>query len=275
MIETVSEKLLSENILERAGCTLHYWMGGPEGKPLVVFTHGLCVDHRSWDKQIPVVVPSYRVLTWDVRGHGLSQPMGQPFNAKLAVEDLLAILDILGSTKAVFVGHSNGTYIGQELAFSYPERVQALVIADGTCITWPHTAFENWIVRHSADTMNLFPYETLKKAGLSNDSANKEVQDYVYQAFSMLSKKDFIALTKGAFTCLHSEPGYHIQQPLLLVHGDQDKMGDIAKIAPQWARSEPNCQYVVIPDARHMAIMDNPELFNKLLMDFLAKWAPA
>jgi 3-oxoadipate enol-lactonase len=48
----------------------------------------------------------------------------------------------------------------------------------------------------------------------------------------------------------------------------------IAKIAPQWAAREPNCQYEIIPNARHFAILDDPAFFNRLLVDFLAKWAP-
>jgi len=263
----------NEQILERKGCPIHYWTGGPEGRPLVVLTHGACVDHRSFDPIAPVVAQQYRVLNWDVRGHGLSQPMGENFTVPLAAEDLLAIVDRLGYQQAVFVGHSNGTYISQELAFRHPERVKALVIADGTCITWTRTAFENWIVRSSGDFMALLPYETLKKAGLGYVSSKKEVQAYTYAAYSMLSRQDYLTIWRGASHSLHAEPNYRITQPLLLVHGDDDKMGDIAKIAPAWAALEPNCQYVVIPHARHFAILDNPDFFNKLLLEFLAKWA--
>ena len=266
--------LPAERVLERAGCPLHYWVSGPEGRPLVVFTHGLCVDHRSWQYQIPVAAKEYRVLNWDVRGHGLSQPMGQRFNAALAAEDLLAIVDHLGYEKATFVGHSNGTYIHQELVFHNPQRVQALVMADGTCITWQRSGFENWFNRTIAKTVRLFPFETLKKAGLSGDSIKKEVQDYVYEAFSMIPKPDYLTLCESVTECLHSEPGYSITQPMLLVHGDQDRLGDIAKIAPHWAAREPNCLHVVIPNASHLSMMDNPEFFNTLLLDFLAKWAP-
>jgi pimeloyl-ACP methyl ester carboxylesterase len=267
------EATMTANVLDRKGCPLHYWVGGAEGRPLVVFTHGACVDHHSFDPQIPVVAQRYRVLTWDVRGHGKSQPMGDPFSLPLAVEDLLAILDQLRVEKAVFVGYSNGTYISQELAFRHPERVQALVIADGTCITWQHTAFGNWVIHVSGDVMALFPFETLKKAGLSQVSANKAVQDYTYQAYSLIPKENFLAIWKGLTQGLHAEPDYRITQPLLLMHGDNDAMGDIKKIAPLWAAREPNCQYVVIPNARHFAVLDNPQLFNQALMDFLEEWA--
>jgi 3-oxoadipate enol-lactonase len=209
-----------------------------------------------------------------VRGHGLSQPVGEPFSIPLAVEDLLAILEKLGYQKAVFIGHSNGTYITQELAYRYPERVQALVIADGTCITWPRYVFDRWIIRASSGIMALLPFETLKKVGLPYFSTQKDIQAYIYEAFSMLSKPQFIALWNGSVTCLHDEPGYKITQPMLLVHGDNDQTGDIKKIAPKWAAETPNCQYEVIPNALHMAPMEYPDLFNRLIMAFLAKWAP-
>ncbi len=263
-----------ESILERKRCPLHYWVGGREGRPLVVFTHGACVDHRSFKLQVPVAAESYRVLTWDVRGHGLSQPVGEPCSTPLAVEDLLAIVDKLGYSKAVFIGHSNGTYIGQELAYRHPERVQAMVIADGTCITWPRTAFERWIIRASSGLMGFLPFETVKTVGLPYFSARKDVQAYTYEAFSMLSKPQFIALWNGIISCLHDDPGYKIAQPLLLVHGENDQTGDIKKIALRWAAATPNCQYEVIPEASHFAILDNPEVFNRLMMAFLAKWAP-
>ncbi len=269
-----AESGLTGHVLERKGCPLHYWVGGPEGRPLVVLTHGVCVDHRSWKEQVPVVAQSYRLLVWDVRGHGLSQPVGEPFSVPLAVEDLLALVDRLGYDNAVFVGHSNGTYIHQELAFRHPERVTALVIADGTCVTLQRTAFESWLVRTSPKMMALLPYETLKRSSLPFVSTRKDVQDYTYAAYSMLSKRDYLALFAGAAASLHAEPDYRIAQPLLLVHGDKDRMGDIAKITPQWAAREPNCQYAVIPGASHFAILDNPDAFNKLLLGFLARWAP-
>ncbi|MDR3576713.1 MAG: alpha/beta hydrolase [Anaerolineaceae bacterium] len=265
----------TEFVLERKGCPLHYWMSGPEGRPLLVFTHGAAVDHRSFNPIIPPIGKEYRILNWDVRGQGLSQPVGEPFSIPLAVEDLLAILAKLGYQKAVLIGHSNGSYISQELVYRYSECVQAMVIVDGTCITWPRSPFDRWILQASSPIMSLLPYETLKKAGLPYFSVRKDVQAYIYDVFSMIpTKQQFIAIWNGVVSCLHNEPGYRITQPVLLVHGDGDQTGDIKKIAPLWAAAMPNCRYEVIPNARHMAPMDNPEFFNHLVMEFLAKWAP-
>jgi 3-oxoadipate enol-lactonase len=159
------------------------------------------------------------------------------------------------------------------MAFRHPDNVQAMVIADGTCITWQRSFMDKALVRGSNWIMRLMSFESLKTLGLPAFSALKEVRDYIYNAFSMLDKPTYLAIWKGATTCLHPEPGYQIQQPVLLVHGENDQTGDIKKIAPAWAAGMPNCQYEVIPNASHMAIMDNPEFFIQLVMDFLAKWA--
>ena len=63
---------LTENILERNGCQIHYWTGDKTDAPLVVFTHGATIDHHEWDPTLPLVTAAgFRVLVWDVRGHGL------------------------------------------------------------------------------------------------------------------------------------------------------------------------------------------------------------
>jgi pimeloyl-ACP methyl ester carboxylesterase len=264
---------LTELVLKRRGCPLHAWVGGPEGGPLVVLTHGACVDHHSFDSTVPALTGSYRVMIWDVRGHGQSQPMGDDYTSSLAVEDLLALVDRLGYDRAVFLGHSNGSYIGQELAFRHPHRVQALVIANGTCITWSRGPLALFFLKHSAMLMAVLPFEMLKKSGLKMFSYKKEGQDYIYRAFSQISKKDFVKIWDGAVKGLHPEPNYRISQPLLLMHGDDDRTGDMRKIMPLWAKLEPNCEYIVIPHARHLAMFDNPDSFNRVLMEFLEKWA--
>ena len=264
---------LSEKFFELEGCPIHYWEGGKINAPWVIFLHGACVDHVSFDPILPVFAEKYHVLAWDARGHGSSQPMGKPFTVPLAVEDLIALMDSLKIQKAFIVGHSNGTYIAQELAFRHPERIKAMVIADGTCITWSHSAFENFLVNASPALFNLYRYDTLKKASLPFASDKKEVQEYMYKAFSRLSKKDFITIWAGITRCLHAEPGYTIKVPFLLTHGENDRSGDIRKIAPAWAAREPNCKYVVIPNAAHFAPLDNPEFFTKIVMDFINQFS--
>ena len=102
--------------LTRQGCPLHYWLDGQPDKPLLVMTHGATLDHRMFAEQVSALKDDYRLLTWDMRGHGDSQPMGNAFTVPTAVDDLLAILDDVGAENAIFLGQSTGGYVVQELA---------------------------------------------------------------------------------------------------------------------------------------------------------------
>src|SRR5512143_2235215 len=85
---------LTEGLLKREGFNVHYWLGGKANAPLVVFTHGATIDHHEWDATLPLVLDAgFRILAWDVRGHGRSRPAA--FDMSAALEDLRALLDSL------------------------------------------------------------------------------------------------------------------------------------------------------------------------------------
>lgn len=262
-------EMLTEKVFARNGCPLHYWVGGKAGAPWLIFLHGACVDHHSFDPILPSFVEDYQVLAWDARGHGSSQPIGEPFTVPLAVDDLMALMEEERILSPVLIGHSNGTYIAQELVFRHPEMVKALAVIDGTCITWPHSAFTRWIVKASVGAFDWWPYESLKQSSVKYASRLKASQNYELEAFNRLSRQDFITIMKGVSLCLHPEPGYRIRCPLLIMHGDDDRMGDIATISPLWARQDPNYVYRVIPNAGHLSTLDNPQFIINVLIEFL------
>jgi len=261
---------MEEHLLMRAGCTLHYWLGGPEGRPLVVLTHGANIDHEEFELQLPVLVDKYRVLAWDMRGHGLSRPAQPGFSVAASVEDLAALLDATGYKRATLVGHSLGGNIGQEFVFRYPGRVQALVMLGCTCNTLRLTWLEKLSLDLAPAMFRLYPWDLLKRQSAQISSIRPDVQQWLYEKFGQTSKEEFATVMIEAMRCLHYEPGYRITHPLLLSHGATDRTGNIRKIAPAWAAREPDCRYVVIPEAGHMANMDNAEFFNRLLVEFLA-----
>jgi pimeloyl-ACP methyl ester carboxylesterase len=264
-------KQFQEHVLERDGCPIHYWLSGPEGAPLVVFTHGATADQRMFTQQLGAVARDYRVLVWDVRGHGRSQPIGSGFSIPLAVEDLLAILDRIGCAQAVLVGQSMGAYIAQELVFRHPERVLALAVIGGACITFKLSWWEDRILRSTPALFRLWPYTSLRKAFGHASAIQPEVQEYICEAAGQITKEDFSTIWSAIASCIHYEPGYRIEQPVLLTHGEFDRTGNIKKDAPRWAARDPQVRYVVIPEAGHVANMDNPAFFNQLLMEFLQK----
>ena len=258
-------------VVNRKGCPIHYWLAGQSDKSLIVLTHGATMDHHMFDSQVNTLVQKYRVLTWDVRGQGESQPTGKGFSIPEAVEDLLFFIDQLGYKEAVFVGQSMGGYIAQELVFRYPNRAKALVIIGSTCITLKLSRAETAAIKLSPAIFHLYPNKVLKRQIAKASALKTDVQAYVYTATSKVTKENFISIWTELVRCLHYEPQYKITCPILLTHGEYDRTGNIKKIAPVWSSRDPLSQYVVIPNAGHCANQDNPEFFNRVLLDFLDK----
>lgn len=262
---------ITHHVFERAGNKIHYWLTGPADRPLVVFTHGATMDHRMFDPQVPLVAQHYRVLTWDVRGHGLSRPLGNSFSIRAAAADLLAILDHLGYQQATFVGQSMGGIIAQEVVFHHPERVTALVNIGSECVTMQFSLADYWMMGITSAVMHLYPAMFLKPMIAHFAAIRLDVQAYALNAGMRISQRDFLSIWEALLTCLHYEPGYTITHPLLLTHGEFDNWGNIKRIAPIWATRDPNSRYIVIPQAGHNANQDNPTFFNALLLDFLCQ----
>ncbi len=270
----MNESITSKQVLERAGCPIHYWLAGPQDRPLVVFTHGSLVDHHMFESQVPVIAQEYRVLTWDVRGHGQSQPIGETFSIREAAEDLIALLDQLGYAQATFVGQSLGGIITQELVFLHPERVRALAVIGGMCNTLKLSALEKLALQASPLLLLLIPDNVRKRQSARSFAIKPEVQAYLYEASRQIPEKNVITVSTETTRCLRYEPGYRITQPLLLTHGKYDILEKLTKSISTWAARDPHCRYVAIPDAGHCANQDNPEFFNRVLLDFLHEHAP-
>ncbi len=257
---------LTENILERNGCTLHYWTGGKPGAPLAVFTHGATIDHHEWDATLPLVGEDFRLLAWDMRGHGLSRPA--TFDLMEAVADLLAILDRLEIKEATFVGHSLGGNLHQEFAYQHPERVRALAMLDCTWNFMQFSASDRFWLKAAVPIFKLYTHKTLIDQSVSVSATSKESQDLLRKAMQTTSKDEFVRILMSSALSLHYEPEYKIAKPLLLMMGDKEATGNIRKAMPLWAKHE-GVELVIIPNAKHAANLDQPEIFHRTLLNFL------
>ncbi len=267
---------VTEGTLRRSGSEVHYWLAGPRDGPLVAFTPGATMDHRMFDAQVEAATEAgYRTLTWDVRGHGRSKPIGDgEFTVGTCAEDLAALISAAGHEKAVLVGQSFGGYISQELYLRYPARISALVIVDSTDIKIPPNQQERLILRLTRAFFRVLPDGARRKLTAKNVATKPEVQRYAHEATSLLSKKEFLTVWRAVTKVFRDEPDHRIRVPLLITHGEYDRAGTIAKEAPNWAAREPDCRYRVVPDAGHNANQDNPDYFNRVLLEFLRENAP-
>lgn len=257
-------------VLTRHGSPIHYWLSGRADAPLVVLTHGAGADHRMFDAQLPMLEPSYRVLTWDVRGHGDSRPLGSDFSIRDAAFDLLAILDEIGQERAILIGQSMGGNIAQEVTFVRPDRVAALVVVGSSCNTLPPSRVERVLLAMTPAILAAYPWSMLKRQSARASSVRPEVRAYLEGTFDVVGRSDFNRILLATTRCIRDEPGYCIEQPVLICHGAHDGTGNIRSVAPRWAARDPRARLVVIPDAGHCANQDNPEFFNGLLGAFLS-----
>ena len=115
------------------GTLLHFRLAGPEGAPALVFVNSLGTDARIWDAVIAALSVQYRCLSYDKRGHGLSDAPAGDYTLDDHLDDLTGLLDQAGIGPAVVVGVSVGGLIAQGLALRAPERVAGLVL----CCTAP------------------------------------------------------------------------------------------------------------------------------------------
>jgi pimeloyl-ACP methyl ester carboxylesterase len=110
--------------------TLHYWRSG-QG-PDLVLVHGLGGNLAGWHlTMVPALQQEYRVLTYDLRGHGRSDAPPTGYTTGDMAQDLRGLLDALGIERAALVGHSWGADIVLHFALLNPGRVSELVIVEG------------------------------------------------------------------------------------------------------------------------------------------------
>jgi 3-oxoadipate enol-lactonase len=114
--------------------------GNPKGSA-VVFSHALGTDLGLWDKVLPLLPQSLRLICLDMRGHGLSDTPPPPYTMGALIRDAERMMDHLRVKDAVFVGLSIGGMIGQGLAVKRLDLIRALVLSNtatkiGTAATW-------------------------------------------------------------------------------------------------------------------------------------------
>ncbi len=262
---------LTHQILQHNGCNLHYWTSGSPDKPLVILTHGAWIDHTEFEGLLPALADRYRLLLWDVRGHGFSKPADPRFSIQTAMLDLLALMDANQADQAILIGHSMGGNLSQEVVFYHPERVRTLVCVDCTCNTQRLTNIEKFSLKIAFPLFHLYPFALLRRQAADISASTPEAQKQLYKMLAQSSKADYIHILKETSLCLHYEPGYRIEKPLLIIVGDEDKTGNIRKIAPIWANRDKGSTLAIIPKAGHAVNLDQPAEFNQCVISFLNK----
>src|SRR5690349_4108982 len=107
---------------------VHHRLEGPDDAPVVMFANSLGTTLEMWDDQAAALAGRYRVLRFDMRGHGRSPVPPGPYTVDELAADALALLDRLGIARVMLCGLSLGGAVGMTIAVREPERLDRLVL---------------------------------------------------------------------------------------------------------------------------------------------------
>ncbi|MBR9857898.1 MAG: alpha/beta fold hydrolase [Gammaproteobacteria bacterium] len=136
------------SFLEINGRTVGYRLLGDAEQPLLVLAHPLGMSQAVWDELLPILLPHYRVLSWDLPGHGSSAAWnGNEITPAALAAEALALAEVAGAERFHFVGTSIGGVIGQQLLSAHAEKLLSATLTNtGAVIGTP----EAWQSRAAA-----------------------------------------------------------------------------------------------------------------------------
>lgn len=246
-------------LIHRDGVGIYYETHG-DG-PTILLTHGYSATSAMWAPQIAALAARYRLVLWDVRGHGASDsPEDSALYSEAAcVEDMAALLDRLGADRAVIGGLSLGGYLSLAFNVAHPDRVRALMLFD----TGP--GYRNADARAGWNRMALQRADALEARGLGALGDGREVAASRHRSAAGLARAARGILTQQDARVLESLPGVRV--PTLVLVGAKDEA--FLAATDYMAAKIPGATKVVIPEAGHAANIDQPRAFNAAVLDFL------
>ncbi|MHB8233489.1 MAG: alpha/beta fold hydrolase [Solirubrobacteraceae bacterium] len=263
---------------------------GPErtdaAKPLV-FVHGLSGSWPNWLEQLPVFAREHRVIALDLPGFGHSPMPAQKLSIAGYARMLDGLLDRLQIDAAAVVGNSMGGFIAAELAISFPQRVERLVLVSAAGIsTHQHRgsvravpamrAIERLLLAGGAWTAA--KSDTVARRARLRDLTLSVVARHPSRLPAPLAAEQLRGAGKPGFMQgFEAVLDYEIRErlaeiacPTLIVWGDSDLLINV-RDADVFAELIPNSRKVVFADTGHVSMLERPDEFNALLEQFLAE----
>lgn len=246
-----------------------YYETDGDGEPLV-FIHGLGSSTVDWDEQVAAFKNKFRVLRYDVRGHGQTDKPSGRYSVPLFAQDLAKLLDRLGINEAHIVGFSMGGWIAFQFAVDHPDRVKSLTIVN----SGPELMFNTWKKKKQLWTrLILFRLFNMKKIGevLAPKMFIKPEQEEIRQKFierwAKNHKPAYMASFQGSVNWSVMDQIDKITCPILVVAADEDYTPVSEK--QEYAAKLSNAKLIVIEDSRHATPVERPDEFNSTVLSFL------
>lgn len=255
------------------GVTLHYRLAGAQDRPPLILINSLGTNLAIWDDMLPRLASRYRVLTYDKRGHGLSDSPRGPYGLDAHVGDLIGLADACGFRHFAVCGISIGGMIAMRLAARHPGKVSSLVLCDtAAAIGTP----DMWNTRIAE----------VERGGMSS-IAESVLGRWVSRGYRELRPADFAGWRNMLERC--PADGYaascasvrdanlagdlaHIAAPTMVIAGENDVSTPPALVRTL-ADAIPGAQFRLVRGAGHVPSIEQPEQLCELLCEHLSEVA--
>jgi len=240
---------------------------------IIVFCHGVGLDHKMWDKQVLALAPVFRVVRYDMFGHGCSAIHKEVTTIVDFVFQLRELLDFLKISKLTLAGLSMGGIVAQGFVLDAQEQLEKLILMN---TVYRRTDAELEAVRRRLKITigeGLKPIADLALDRWFDDSFKKAHPDVVEQVRNRLMTNDLTAYS-AAYRIFVEADRYigsaltRVRCPTLVITGELDK-GSTPDLADRMAADLHNPRVVVLPGLRHLTPLEDPSQVNRILMEFL------
>lgn len=262
-------------VIERPDSARITWESdGPDDAPAVLLVMGLAYPAAMWFRLVPALAEGHRVIRVDNRGAGRTGDVpGAPYTVETMAADCLAVLDAAEVETAHVVGISMGGLIAQEIGLTAPERVRSL------CLIATHPGIAHAVMNPQAMAMLVqrgqwTPQEAAEASIPFNYAPGtpreRIEEDWAVRLPLAATSTGYLAQVMGSSRWDGYDRIQGITAPTLVVHGELD-----ALVPPQNGRTIagriPGAELVIIPDANHVLMTDQPEYVSKVLVGWLER----
>jgi 3-oxoadipate enol-lactonase len=229
-----------------------------------------------WEPQLAALTPRFRVLRYDIRGHGATDAPAGPYTLEELTEDTRALLQALGITRTHFIGLSMGGMIGQLLALQHPALLQSLTLCD-TMSRVPPEAKSTWDERiAAAQSHGMEPLVEPTIARWFTGPFREQHPEVTNQVRAMIRATP----VAGYVGCCHAIAALNLTErlktisvPTLIIVGEDDPGTPVAASRTMHEQIQ-DSELVILPSAAHLSNLEQPQAFNAALESFLARVAP-
>ncbi len=248
----------------------------------IIFLHGFSVDRRMWRGQVDYFSDNFRVIIYDARGHGKSDAPDSGYSRENRVDDLLALADELKLDRFHLVGLSMGGGDALSFAIDYHERLLSLMLAGSTASGWKSKVrFRNFPLDEKGRYGELSPGDLARQKGIDEvkrqwievtmanyKKQNPELKEVLTGIMLDFSGKPWLDPKAGKYQKRDDvRLAARIRIPVLIIVGQRDIV--YRPLAIKLNEIILDSHLEIISGVGHMVNMEAPEVFNKLLEEFL------